>query len=246
MAPERIIELDLEHLTAASRKNLAALLSDSAAQQPRILPHQLKQAFKLINQQAGTWSTAPDANAQAELHRAIAQLYQGEKPSWQTLLQTRSLDGRTQLEQLKTGAERMVDLLPARLRLNPRWLAAGAIAGALSCVAAATVVAPAAIAALPAWAGLGAALTTLVRPAGQDGAAEPAATSADFGTAVRSAALFALLLELQGRDESTITQLLDQIIATEEPVLNDAEAVQRWLDELSQRFDRVVGTEDKP
>ncbi|NJN47908.1 MAG: hypothetical protein HC808_17120, partial [Candidatus Competibacteraceae bacterium] len=58
-----------------------------------------------------------------------------------------------------------------------------------------------------------------------------------------SAALFALLLELQGRDESTITQRLDQIIDAEEPVLNDAEAVRQWLDELHQRFDRVVAAE---
>jgi len=243
VSPERIIELDLEHLTTTSRKNLEVLLSDTRAQLPRGLPNQLGQAFNLISKQAGTWSEAPDINAQAELHRAIAQLYQDEQANWQTLLHTRPLDGHTQLEQLKTGAERMVDLLPARLRLNPRWLAAGAMAGALSCVAAATVVAPAAIAALPAWAGLGAAITTLVRPVGKDSTTETTTPTADFGTTVRSAALFALLLELQGRDESTITQLLDQILDQEEPELNDAEAVRQWLDELRQRFDRVVATE---
>ncbi|MEE4379573.1 MAG: DUF2868 domain-containing protein [Candidatus Competibacteraceae bacterium] len=243
VAPERIIELDFEHLTDTSRKNLAALLADSGTQPPPGLPHQLEQAFKLVNKQVEGWSAAPDVSAQAELHRAIAQLYQGESTSWQTLLKTRPLDGHTQLEQLKTGAERMVDLLPARLRLNPRWLAAGAMAGALSCVAAATIVAPAAIAALPAWAGLGAAITTVVRPIGKDSTAEAMTPTADFGTAVQSAALFALLLELQGRDESTITQLLDQILATDEAVLSDAEAVRHWLDELHQRFDRVVAAE---
>jgi hypothetical protein len=238
---ERIVEVDFDHLTAASRARLAALVAGETASvaNPR---SRLAQAFDLIKQQARTWTATPTADAQAELHRVIAQLYQGGGTAWQGLLRTQLQDGRNQLEQMKTSAERMVDLLPARLRVSPRWLAAGAAAGALSCVAAATLVAPAAIAALPAWAGLGAALSTLVPLAAAQPAAETPPT--DFGTAVCGAALFALLLESQGRDEAAISRLLDRVIENAEPVIEDAEAAAAWLEGLQQRFNEALATEE--
>ncbi|MCP5420301.1 MAG: DUF2868 domain-containing protein [Gammaproteobacteria bacterium] len=240
VAGHRVVEIDLDHLTDTSRSRLTTLVLGRTAA-PRG-PGRLPQALDLIKQQAKSWTATPTPETQAELHRAIAQLYQGGGHTWQNLLQTRWRDGQSQLQQMKTSAERMVDLLPARLRVSPRWLAAGAAAGALSCVAAATLVAPAAIAALPAWAGLGAALSTLVRPGTTqpDTAPQP---SIDFGTAVCSAALFALLLELQGRDETAISRLLDRIVEAGEPVIEDAEAAATWLDDLKRRFDEAVAAE---
>ncbi|MFO1145708.1 MAG: hypothetical protein U1E33_03705 [Rhodospirillales bacterium] len=152
---------------------------------------------------------------------------------------------------MKNAAERMVDLLlPVRLRLDPRWLAAGAAGGALACVAAAGLVAPVAIASLPAWAGLGAALTALLpKRSGTkqtpDADAARASGSPDFGPAVDAAALFAMLLELQGRNEALIGRVLDAAVGTEvHPApLADAQAVRHRLDALRARFAAALAAE---
>ena len=136
----------------------------------------------------------------------------------------------------------MTALLPARLRLNPRWLAAGTAGGALACVAAATLIAPVAIASLPIWAGLGAALSMLVAPSAD--AARDAEGVIDLGPAVAAAALFALVLALQGRDEAEIGRILDRTAGDEEPPpLPDAGAARAWLDGLRARFDRALSLE---
>jgi hypothetical protein len=131
----------------------------------------------------------------------------------------------------------MVDLLPGRLRTNPRWLAAGAVAGAMGCVAAATLITPAAIAALPLWAGLGAAVSAALPHVslGRTGTA-PVEAENDFTESVRSAALFALLLELQGRDESTITRIIDQVADHEDVNIDSLDTARNWLDAMARRF----------
>ena len=237
---ERVIEVDLEHLTAASRANLSALLNGVPAANNPPPPRQLESAFGLIVEHVQSWPSSPDIHQQAELHRAIARLHQGNGDTWQTLLRAKAQQGRQQAEQFKTSAERVVNLLPTRLHANPRWLAAGAVAGALSCVTAATLLAPAAIAALPAWAGLGAAVSLLAQPEHEESAAT---APTDFGTAVRSAALFALLLELQGRDEIAITRIIDHVAGPEDPKLEQVEAVHHWLDDLRHRFDQALAVE---
>ncbi len=88
------------------------------------------------------------------------------------------------VERLKASADRIVDLLPLRLRQRPRWLAAGAMAGALGCIAAATLAAPGAIAALPLWAGMGAALTLIAPDRNNNNPTE----DSDFAEAVTGAA----------------------------------------------------------
>ena len=62
--------------------------------------------------------------------------------------------------------------------------------------------------------------------------------------AVRAAALFALLLELQGRDEATITRLLDRVIDDDDD-LDAASAAQTraWLDRMRHRLDMTVAAE---
>ncbi len=226
---ERVIEVDLDHLTDASRARLASLFG--VAGLVPVPVGRLARSCTLIMEHIERWPGQPSLDEQAELHRAIAILYRGEGQSWQALLRARFQDGGNRVEQLKSSAERMVNLLPARLRANPRWLAAGAMAGALGCVAAATLVAPAAIAALPAWAGLGAALAAVIQPS-----SAIATPPVDLTTVVRSAALFAVLLELQGRDEVAITRIIDQVtLADDDSIVNRA-AAREWLNALQQRL----------
>lgn len=122
-------------------------------------------------------------------------------------------------------------------------MGAGAAAGALGCVAAATFLAPVAIAALPTWAAIGAALGLVIQPKpGSDGSANAAPD--DLGDAVRAAALFALLLELQGWDETTITSILEDTVDDDGSTpLADASAVASWLNHLRHRFDLAVSRE---
>lgn len=237
---EQVVEVDLNHLTEASRAKLARLAGLESAASAR----RLEQAFGLIVDHARRWSDTPAAGEQAELHRAIAGLYRGERPGWQALLRARVEDGGDRVAELRRSAERAVNLLPERLRLRPRWITAGALAGALGCVAAATLVTPAAIAALPAWAGLGAILSAVipgVRTQDSPAVTEPVL---DFGEAVAGAALFAMLLELQGRDEAAITRILDRVAGEDDPpVIGDAVAAQLWLEALRRRFDQALAAE---
>jgi hypothetical protein len=237
--PGRVITVDLEHLTTVSLAKFASLLGVSG--QEISFEQRLDRSFGLIMEHVKGWSgEPPSVGERAELHRAIAALYRDEQQSWQTLLNIRLKRSGDQLQQLKTSAERVVNLLPLRLRANPRWLAAGAMAGALGCVAAATLVTPAAIATLPAWAGLGAAIAAIVQFPKRS-AAKPAAV--DLTDAVRSAALFALLLELQGHDEIAITRLIDRVAGDDDSVLDNAETVWQWLTALRQRFDLALAAE---
>ncbi|MCP3904108.1 MAG: hypothetical protein GY715_10790, partial [Planctomycetes bacterium] len=69
------------------------------------------------------------------------------------------------------------------------------------------------------------------------------AEPADRDDAVRAAALLAMLLELQGRDEATITRVLDAAIADDDPGPGlDPPA---WLDELRHRFDAQLARETR-
>jgi hypothetical protein len=181
---------------------------------------------------------------QAELQRAIAGLYGGGRQAWQDMLRARLSGVTPQLSELRESSRRMVDLLPARLR-NTRWLAAGAVAGALGCVAAATLVAPAAIVALPAWAGVGAALSAIIGPHGSNKQARPD-EPIDLTDAVNAAALFAIVLELQGRDETEITRIIDRVAGDEDPpAMHDVESVRAWLDALRGRLDLALYAEQR-
>src|SRR5512132_46519 len=237
IAEDRVLELDLDHLTDASRNRLTRLLG-SAGQEPGTR-RRIERAFALILEHAGSWSGPPGMARQAELQRAIAELYGGGRQAWQDLLRARLGGVAPKLSELRESSRRMVDLLPARLR-NTRWLAAGAVAGALGCVAAATLVAPAAIVALPAWAGVGAALSALIGPGGA-GAESRRDEPVDLTDAVNAAALFAIVLELQGRDETDITRIIDRVAGDEDPpAMHDVEAVRVWLDALRARLDLAL------
>ncbi|MHC4107518.1 MAG: DUF2868 domain-containing protein, partial [Planctomycetota bacterium] len=233
---DRVIELDLDHLTDASLAKLADLVGvEEGAAPPQ---RHLEEAGDLIVDCVERWSAeraAPPTAEQAELHRAIARLYRDQPPTWRQLLAAPAELGTDFREHLQSGADRVVSLLPKRMRTNPRWLLAGATAGALGCVAAATLIAPAAITALPLWAALGSALAAVI------GLPEsmPGEVAADHATevtdAVRAAALFAVLLELQGQDEATITKVLARVADDGKQEIATPEAARKWLTTLVQR-----------
>lgn len=240
---DRVIEVDLDHLTDASRTRLASLLGAGAGTPTATSNRRIEDAFALIIDHAERWPGNPRTAEQAELHRAIAKLYQGSESSWRGLLRINVKDGVPKMEDIRSGADRMIELLPARLRLNPRWLSAGALTGALGCVAAATIVSPVAIAALPAWAGLGAAVSALIGPA-TSGGASPDRTAIDLTEAVNGAALFAAVLQLQGRDETAITRVIDRMAGEDDPpVIRDVDDARAWLDVLRDRFNRTLTDE---
>ncbi len=175
------------------------------------------------------------------MQRAIAAVYRSRRARWQELLRVRIERDVPSVEQLKSGAEGMLTLLPARLKGSLGWLAAGASAGALGCVAAATLLSPAAIVALPAWAGLGTALAAALHAAIGGGGEAPAAQPESYGQAVAAAALFALVLHLQGRSEAAITAILDEVLpAAEPPAMHGPEAVRDWLAGLERRLDDAL------
>ncbi len=237
--PERVLEIDLDRLTWAGRDRLARWLGGEPAAEVGGPP--IERAFALIVERAARWSGPPNDAERAELHRAIARLYGSQSGRWRALLRLPEGEIAIAGEQLRESAARVSALLPPRLKGSRRWLAAGALAGALGCVAAATLLAPAAIVALPAWAGLGAALAAVLPRTGAVDA--PAAEDGDLGGAVAAAALFALVLHVQGRDEATITAILDETLPeADPPPMHEAGAVRTWLGGLADRLAVVLAS----
>lgn len=250
--PQRVVEIDLDHMTQASAAKLGAIVgADGAAADPP--PRRLESAFDLIARQAVAWSKAgspaPDAE-QAELHRRIAKLYEHDRSVWRDFFMTgRSVAAsasQIDVSELKVSAARVLNLLPANLRASPKWIAAGATAGALGCITAAALISPVAIAALPVWSAIGGSISGVIalsrssQPGPQQ--IDEAAAHVDALTPIRSAALFAMLLELQGRDEKLITRVLDAAISPRDD-LSSFDAAQRWLDQLRHRFDLALARE---
>lgn len=254
----RVLELDLEHLTRASQSRLAALLatghlSASASHEPRF-DLACSRIIAFADERSND-SRQVDAAAQATLHAEIARLYGDAPPRWRTLLHLPSdaaaLAPASLASRLSASAERLSAMLPDRLKRSPRWLAAGATAGALGCVAAAALISPVAIGALPIWSGLGAAIAAVTQPGRSvkpDASPNDSPDDGSLDRVVRSAALFAMLLELQGFDERIITRVLDVTVTdadADDPAqhMRDAAEVERWLDELRHRFDLALAQE---
>jgi hypothetical protein len=242
----RVVEVDLDHLTDVSRQRLAALIRGEATSEAS--GRHLEQAFELIGDAADSWSPSPDEKAQAELHRRIAALHGSDTRRWRDLLRVPGTVEHDLPGQLRSSADRMLTLLPDRLKASPKWMAAGATAGALSCVAATMLLSPAAIGALPMWSGLGAAIAGVSRAAMGDRDRTPESAEdidRDRSRAIRAATLFALLLELQGRDEAAISRVLDRALpeADDEMHASGAGDVRGWLDDVRHRFDIALAPE---
>ncbi len=244
LAGTDVIELDLDHLTDASAARLASLVGAEGPAQGA--GRRIEDAFTAIVDHARRWPAAPDFKQQSALHDAVGKLYRTEMTTWAQRLRLPDAAGlkKNLAESLQGGARQVVAILPPRLKTDVRWVAAGAVAGALGCVTAAALLSPVAIAALPLWSALGAAVTAVVRATVSGGAtadADATTGGAGRGDAVRAAALFALLLELQGRDEAAISGILDTVL--DEPADAELETpanIQRYLDGLRHRLDLAL------
>jgi hypothetical protein len=239
---KRVIEVDLDHLTDQSARRLAHRLGGApgALAEDTGKEVAIGEAFAIIVDHARRWQDMPDERQRLDLQLAIAGLYRNRINHWPGAVRLTLEDGIPDASSLSAAAERVVALLPGRMRISPRWLAAGALAGALGCLATATLAAPVALAALPAWTGLGAALAAVLERA-TTGETVATAESRDIGEPVAAAAMFALILHLQGREEATITDLLDRTLGDDDvPRLADASAARAWLDATRDRLDSAL------
>jgi hypothetical protein len=88
---------------------------------------------------------------------------------------------------------------------------------------------------------LGTVIPGATSPSSREPACEP--TLPDLTDAVRGAALFALLLALQGLDEAMITRVIDQTVGREEALIDGPDAARPWLEELTERFEQTLAME---
>ncbi len=250
---DHVLEVDLDHCTESSLRRVAQLLGPANGIEARTERH-LEAAFGLILDAVTRWRESPEPSACAELHGAIAALYRQQGTAWKTLLRLpRRLNAGEIASTLRGSAGRMIEILPGRLRASPKWMTAGALSGALACVAAASLVSPVAIGALPVWSALGAAVAAAARlshggSAREEKDEEPESDESQGATermtAVRSAALFAVLLELQGRSEASISRVLEATFADETESDGSIGEIRAWLDETRHRFDMALAKDE--
>ena len=86
IARERVLEVDLDHVTDASLAKLAAFAGETVHGEPG--PQRLTKAFALIVAAAARWPEAPSALVRTELHRSIARLYRPEDPMETGIVET--------------------------------------------------------------------------------------------------------------------------------------------------------------
>ena len=241
---DRVLEIDLDHVTDASLRRLADLVGVT---EPEPDGARIEPAFLLIADAVGTWRATPDVRVQADLHRKIAALYRRESPALGALLGLRGRAPVDLMRSIPAGAAWVGRVLPQRLRVSPRWVAAGAAAGALGCLAIGALVTPAALAALPTVVAGGAGVGALLDRCRGVVKEDTATAGERVDDAVRAAALFALLLGLQGRDEAEISRVLDRALpdADEPGTIGPGEtgACARWLGELRHRFECALAEE---
>lgn len=233
---EMVAEIDLDHLTANSSGRLHALLGGRDDQSRPA--GKLEDAFDLIVERARTWSIAPPEAERAALQRGIASIYADQREEWAKFLRIDARMEQDPAATLRKAAERVQDLLPSGIRLDPKWAAAGLAAGALGCIAVAALITPTAISALPMWSVIAGSLGGLLKSLKPEDADRDEEDMMDISDAVQSAALFAILLEFQGLGEDRIEQkLLDALRPGEPGVIHGAGQARLWLDEVLKRLE---------
>lgn len=252
-----VFELDLDLLTDENVNRLTDIVIHDVTRLDESRAHgerrsHLAAACASIVDHAEKWlhqsPPRPTTEQQAELHRAISSHYAARSDQWKQLFGASIEQLRDHPEQaLRDAAGRMRMVLPERLRSGAQWAAAGAAAGALGCIAASLALTPLAITALPAWSMLGGAVAGLWRAAANE--AQPEAQLSEqpdeqFALAMRAAALFAVVLELQGNDESTITRILDRTFEPDEPsTLRSLDEVRAWFEIIRHRVESAQQAE---
>ena len=249
---ESVLAVDLDHLTDTAAARLAERLGAGRASEPP-RARRLEEASAVIERHAAGWEARdrpPTEGEQLALHREVASLYRTAATSPGSLFTLTSERSRAGVGDIKAGVTRFVDLLPPRLRANPKWLVAGALAGAFGCLATSALLTPVAMAALPSWSAVGAAVAAAFQGL-RTGEEPPDALpgSAELSDAVRAAALFSVVLELQGRDEGSITRIIDKTFVDElsgpEDAMTNVHEVSKWLGAVRHRFDLAVASEER-
>lgn len=297
------LELDLAHATPLSLDRLHALMALDRPRTEAEHESHLDSALDVIVAAAASWTAAPTAIEQAELHRVLQRRYRVTPSTLRTVFGSDPGNGDSSAEpnaaaghpgdaadhlaglaraagrlpeaasaigqaatdpdaavaeRLRVGANRLLDRLPPGLRASPRWAAAGAVAGTCGCIAAAAAFSPLAIAALPTWAGAGAIIGAIVRATRRSaGANDPDGGAADIGgpgsgdpavvtgAAIDAAVLLVLVLELQGRSEAVVAELLERTLGDLPPSVvapGDGPSARRVAETVRDRFDAAMAS----
>jgi len=258
---DNVLEVDFEHATSTSLAQLAAHIEAAAGSalprdgvgnqtEPRA-QRRIESAFLTIVEHAGRWSGVPSEKQQLALHQDIWRIYGDAPARWRALVRhpaDAAALTKNAAASLRVHADGIVSLLPPQLRIRPAWAVAGATAGAMGCLAAAALAAPAVIGALPIWTAIGAVIaassSAWLHPAGSTARSDAEQGSRSRADAVRAAALAAMLLELQGRGEGLISEVLERTLdgMTIDALEQDSSiaSVQTWLDDVRHRFDLAL------
>lgn len=253
----RITGLDLDHLTEASVARVRALLNEGGDQStPQAhRPSRLAEALQLVDEHAGAWpGTTVEPKAVQKLHQSIAALYRadGRLADWFRRVASGDVSAPTDPESLRATVRHATETfhgwLPEALRSSPRWAVAGALTGAVGCISAAALLSPVVIGALPMWSIVGGAIGALGGLQRHRSAAAGAFNADDGparGDAIRSAALYAMVLDLQPAEEAVIARVLASTTEGLPDLSDDASdpARRRWLDELAGRFQAALAKE---
>ena len=244
-----IVEFDLSHLTDQSRTRWLAFLEGRTVTFTSDIAR-LDESFAAISAALDADPPLPDERAAANLAREISSIHGASGAGVLAQFTDAIRDGgRDPIAAAKAVAERGRNMLPARLRGDVRWAAIGGVLGALACVGA-TVAAPAAAVALPAWAmsgaGLGGVLGLLRKtPSSADGDGEHNGNTTDLalGESVLAATLLAVLLWKQGEGEQAVdAALLAAGNDAGPPVLADAHQARNWLASVRARLAEDAAT----
>lgn len=255
----RLIGLDLDHLTEASAARVRGLLNEAgngaSPASDRHRPSRLAEALQLVDEHAAAWIGAHvEPKAVQKLHQAIAALYRadGRLADWFRRVASSSGAAPTDPESLRatvrSATERFQGWLPEALRSSPRWAVAGALTGAVGCVSAAALLSPVVIGALPMWSIVGGAIGALGSLQRHHAASVRAIESTEGparSDAIRAAALYTMVLDLQPADEPVIARVLASTTDGLPDLADDASdaARRRWLDELAGRFQAALTKE---
>lgn len=257
-----VLEVDLDHLTDQARARMVEIILEKVVDPEELNHHsqrRIDEALHAIESHVSQWSSAPDPALRATLLSAVSGVYGHESDRWgrpfvNDFISRLGGDGATATDRLvptlRSAADSVRRLLPPSLAANSKWLAAGGLAGALGCIAVASTVAPVVLTALPMWSLFGAAMTAAGLGAAsargsrhEQPAIEPDDDAAD---AIRAAVLFALILELQGRSEASISRILELTLASLPDLdAHNLESLAGWLDEVRHRYDLALIEEQR-
>ncbi|MCH2162498.1 MAG: DUF2868 domain-containing protein, partial [Phycisphaerales bacterium] len=230
-----VAEFDFQHLSSEARSSWMSLLGGEA-DPVDTGPQNLDASFAAISRALEDTPPLPAEETARKLAAEITKINGVEATGLMSSFSNRlTAAGRDPIAAARAIAEQGRGWLPPSLRSNAQWAAIGGVLGAFACIGA-TIAAPAAAVALPAWAMSGAGLggvLGLLRSRDEDANSADDASRNDpleLGECVISAAMLAVVLWKQGAGETAINDAL-LLLADEDdpPVLEDAAAARNWL-----------------